>query len=317
MLQSVAPLTNFPISRVLPDPSDNTTYYVRAVVRNGSTGAVLANVNLLAQGNQIYSAVYRTPALASAQPLFLTITTTVYTDAGYSIPSTVYGNDQDTIQIFDTTNLAIIQAQQISAIVAGAVPAGSDIDYKKIGKIFSTALAEASKEPLAHLANLHELISEFHSKADLTSVLDAIEQKTMNLEILLGAVYAKTIDFAPVLGALREERLMSSIEMQTVFAPIEKAVSQSQLPTGNILAAITDMQKAVRIISRELYDLKQASSQKKERSPDMEAIAKSVAKAIEISRTPLAEPSPETVHSTASLVDAFKGRRSHFRLSSS
>lgn len=206
MIQTVAPLQYFPISRVLPDPSDATVYFVMAEVRNGSTGVLLASVKLLSQGSQIYSGVYRAPALASSQGLFLTVTTRVYTDAGYSVPSTSYGNDQDTFQVFDQTNQTIVAAQQIAAIVAGSIPDNSpaDVDYKKIEKIVLKLVGEVVGALKSELAVVHSRIDSLDFKTDLAPVLRAIEAKNVDMSPVLAAV--QHIDLAPLHQKLAEVR---------------------------------------------------------------------------------------------------------------
>ena len=190
MIQTIAPLQYFPISRVLPDPSDITVYYVMAEVRNGNTGVLLSSVKLLSQGGQIYTGSYRAPALASSQGLFLTITTRVYTDNAYSVPSQIYGNDQDTFQVFDQANNAIIMAQQIAATVAGSIPDNSpaDVNYKKIEKLVVAALIAALKDPSESLAKLHARIETLDTKTDLGPALEAIAGSKMDAEALTAAI---------------------------------------------------------------------------------------------------------------------------------
>lgn len=269
MIQVIAPLQYFPVSRVLPDPTDVTVYYVMAVVRNASTGVTLASVKLLSQGNQIYAATYRAPALASSQGLFISITTTVYTDNAYSVLSQLYGNDQDTFQVFDNTTLATIQAQQIAAIVAGSIPDTSpaDVNYKKIEKIVLAALAGALPGLSQAVEKLHDKVGALDFKTDLTPVLKAIDAKNPDLSPVLEAL--GRIDFQPLHDRLTElaksipseapslAPVLASIEElkapEGQISPIEKVHSVAQqilsittrLAQGHkdVLAAVTDVQK--------------------------------------------------------------------------
>lgn len=251
MIQTVPPLTSFPISRVLPDPSDNTLYFVRAVVRNGVTGATLSTVNLASLGSQIYSATYRTPALASAAPLFLTITTTVYTNAGYTVLSQNYGNDQDTIQVFDSTNLAIIQAQQIAAIVGGSITPGEGIDYKKIAKLFAKTLLDGMKEHSNRLGLIEEGVSALSLKDSAPSILEAMDAKHGEIKASLEVLGAKDVDLSSVIAVVASlgER-MDSLE-KTLDGRVSEFEPSMQTSLKDLYADVTDLIKKTESSSTE------------------------------------------------------------------
>ena len=121
---SINPGTNFPIVRKLGDPADVGTNYVRAVVRNSATGVILETINLVDQGVQRFTSFYK---VGPAEDWFFDITTTVYTDSGYTTKSDVYSEENDTyhVQVIMTPQL------QNVALQGG----GSDINYKKIESI--------------------------------------------------------------------------------------------------------------------------------------------------------------------------------------
>lgn len=266
MIQKIAPLQYFPISRVLPDPSDVTVYYIMAEVRNGSTGVLLASVKLLSQGGQIYSGVYRAPALASSQGLFLTITTRVYTDAGYTVPSQIYGNDSDTFQVFDEANNAIIMAQQIAATVAGSIPDNSpaDVNYKKIEKLVAKALEALLPGLMAEFKKVHDRIDTLDTKTDLSPALEAIAGISTDLNPVIEAINAKEPNydnlaltlhklFEPLhqgMSALRTSMPEAAPTLDPILERLDKLLAPSEAKSSikevhgavqNTLALVTTM----------------------------------------------------------------------------
>lgn len=93
----IRPNEAFPIVYLLSDPSDTATYYVRSVMRNSVTGAILkiANknfVNLVVDpsNSRRFSTKIQAPGDPGAQGTWIDITTSVYTDAGYTTKSINY-----------------------------------------------------------------------------------------------------------------------------------------------------------------------------------------------------------------------------------
>jgi hypothetical protein len=56
------PQQEFVLARGLEDHTDSTTYYVRAVVRNAKTDALISTVNLTDNGNRRFTKAWMTPA---------------------------------------------------------------------------------------------------------------------------------------------------------------------------------------------------------------------------------------------------------------
>ena len=114
---------------MLDDHTDGTTYFVRAVVRNARTSQLIATINLVKQsGVQEYKQDYQIPADTSGQGMYITIVTSVYTDSGYTTKSEDYGDEGETY---------LVDVRRRSWGGGG----GSDVDYKKIRKIFEEVVA--------------------------------------------------------------------------------------------------------------------------------------------------------------------------------
>ena len=124
MLQLI-PGKSFSIIRQLDNVNDTNVYYVQAVVRNAATDAVLATVNLTSKGNQRFSSPYQVPADTSGTGMYISITSSVYTDSGYTQLSQTYATE-------DAEYLILQPA--ISTYGNGGT---TIVDYDKIRKFIS------------------------------------------------------------------------------------------------------------------------------------------------------------------------------------
>jgi hypothetical protein len=203
------PGEEFVISRQLNDPADSGTYYMQAVIRNAKTDAIIQTVNLDNKGNQRFTKTWKVAYDPTGLGLYITITTTVYTDSGYATPSTDYGIEQHEHLIQDRVNPYMLPQ------------ASPDIDYKKIRKIVQEELGTLpkpadQKEPdlLPISEGLQAVISEVRAikipqpeKTDLQPVLRQIES---------------------VLKAVKDKRDFEDTDLSPVLAAIEDATESYQ-----------------------------------------------------------------------------------------
>jgi hypothetical protein len=192
------PRENFTIARGLEDHRDSTVYYVRAVVRNAQTDALLATVDLTNQGdNHRYSHIYQLPADPLGQGFYILVTTSVYTDAGYTTKSNIYLDRYDTYLVM----------QRVNPNLAG-IGGGVDIDYKRIDRIVDKVVEEKlSKLKLPAFPDRFELpafpevdLSEI--RTELKSVQDAIRGIKMP-EI-------KPVDLSGMIEKIEKIRVMAA-----------------------------------------------------------------------------------------------------------
>lgn len=94
------PQQDFPIVRQIANHTDATVYYIEAVVRDAD-GVLLDRVQLVSQGEQRYQKRYRVPVDRTGAGSYISIITSVYTDAGYTTKSSNYGDEENTYLIFD------------------------------------------------------------------------------------------------------------------------------------------------------------------------------------------------------------------------
>lgn len=233
MVGTIQPREYFPISRVIADPSDATVYFVKAIVRNARTGATIDSLKLISMGGGIWALSWQVPADTSGQGLFISITTIVYTDAGYSSLSDMYGQEQDTFLIYDRMKWVAAMAQQISAISSGA-----DIDYKKIGRIVTEGVVkglEPVKKVLTGIAaDIDALEDAEAAEVDLGPVLSALEALAEATAPIKGL---KNADLTDLIKLVRDtHNAVAQIEIPeaaepTDLSPVLKAIAEKPVTT--------------------------------------------------------------------------------------
>lgn len=146
------PREQFTIARGLEDHTVSTTFYVRATIRNARTDELLDTINLVDSGDHHrYTYTWQTPADVSGEGFWILVTTSVYTDSGYTTKSTAYGDKYDEYLVMQRVNQSL-----------GPV-SGGDVDYKRIQKMIDEAV---SKYPQPEKIVI--------PRTDLSPVLDAV-----------------------------------------------------------------------------------------------------------------------------------------------
>lgn len=250
MMLSIRPGSTFPIVRQIADPTDSATYYVRAVVRDSVTGDTLATVNLTDQGNQRFTYNYTAPSDGSGLGRYIDVTTTVYSDSGYTTRTGIYADESQTY---------MVKENEVHLGGGGSV----DVDYKKIRTIVKELLDEQEDDteevetPEApEQEDLKPVLSALETRilsaiggikipqperVDLAPVTDKVDE---SINTILMAVDSKEVtpetDLTPVLNeiqALPVQELLTMFEqvkemMQTLTSMVESQAELDQLRTA-------------------------------------------------------------------------------------
>lgn len=208
-MNQLNPGENFPIVRVLENPHIADTHYVRAVVKNAVTLATIATLDLTDNGDRLFSINWTVPSdTVFGRGTYVVITTSVYTDAGYSARSENYGDNSDTYLIQQRFNAGIqfgsgggidertiielfkkylgpLQDQEPISLPAYPEP----IDYKPfIEECFQKLAAQIEAKPVTPLADntplatlLQKVYDELRArpkfeKTDLAPLQDLVQQ---------------------------------------------------------------------------------------------------------------------------------------------
>lgn len=267
----ISPSENFPIVRVLGDHTDNATYYVQAVVRDASTDVVLATVNLTDRGNRRFSKLYKVPSDNTySRGSFLVITTTIYTDAGYTTKSPNYQEVADTY---------VVQ-QRWNPLIGGATFGGgtdgmslTKEEYAKMALMFEDTLNKKFpiSEPRTEIAapSLPQLtlqdiekIVEKHKAPPVDFSFPAFPDLTPHFEKISKSISNfpkpdkfQPTDLSPVLNALQE--------MSALHPAIEKTIKESNQSLVNYFDQNKKafMAEIAAIVTQRLERIKQEESQ--------------------------------------------------------
>ncbi|MFA4833577.1 MAG: hypothetical protein WC619_01870 [Patescibacteria group bacterium] len=212
MLQ-LHPGEKFIIVRGIEDHSDSRTYYVQAVIRNADSDVILKTVNLTDKGDgHRFSAEWYVPQ-NPGQGFYIIITTSVYTDSGYTTKSGNYGDKYDTYLVQE-------RLTRMDMPMGGA-----DISYKKIEAIIKKVVDERKMQGIPKV-NLENVLNQLSRINDFLSNLKIPAAEKFNYEKIINVIETfrkevangfksipapEKIDFSPVIK-INNENLLNSVE---------------------------------------------------------------------------------------------------------
>jgi hypothetical protein len=214
------PQEHFTIVRQLEDHTDTGTYYVRAVIRNARTDALIDTINLSDKGNRRFTGDWQVTPDVSGEGFYISILTTVYTDSGYTTKSENYGEKIDTYLVQDRMNPNL-----------GMGGGGADVDYKKIQKMIDNAV-ESIVIPEQKEVDLKPLLGAINTLHYQIAAIKLPEPEKLNLQPVLDAIKAiripksEKLDLSPVLDALDSLSEDVASQLKAQFAPIVENVRQ-------------------------------------------------------------------------------------------
>lgn len=232
---SIRPGSTFPIVRQIADPTDSATYYVRAVVRDSVTGDTIATVDLVDQGNQRFTYNYPAPSDGSGFGRYIDVTTTVYSDSGYTTRTGIYADENQTYMVKE------------NEVHLGFGGGGADVDYKKIRTILKELLDEHEKMEMPEIPEQKDITPAINAletrilgaingieipqpeKIDLTDVISKVDEA---INTLLIAVDSKEVtpetDITPVLSQIESLPVRDIVEkldeIRDTFAGMSEAI---------------------------------------------------------------------------------------------
>lgn len=223
------PTEQFTISRQLADPDDADTNFVQAVVRNAKTDAVLKTVELSNKGSQRFTGIYEIPGDVSGQGFYITITTLVYADSGYSTRNFNYNAEQNTYLVQDRPNR-----------LTGGGSGGEDVDYKKI-KAIVEGVHDSRDEKAAKITE-KQAAKDAKKPAVVDPMPGAIKAIGQTLTVCAAALARlearpkfEKADNAPVLEALKG--------LQDAVAALPDKFPKTELK--DVQSAISDLTEAI------------------------------------------------------------------------
>lgn len=242
------PQSSFPIVRQIANHLDGATYYVRAVVRDAD-GDIIDTVNLASQGSQRYQSRYRVPVDSSGQGAYISIITSVYTDAGYTTKSSNYGDEENTYLVFDR-------------VLSGRGSGGGSLDIGTIRRVIAEELAKVEKpepvempeipkyemrwqEVLASVDEVRQIVSGIptNNTVDLNPVLQAIEATYQAIE---SKEVTPQADMSPVVEAIDA----ATVDMLQQIEGLRQFVAGSEeVLTDTIVKTVEDNMKSAKFVN--------------------------------------------------------------------
>lgn len=201
-----------PIVRQLGLPGDSSTYYVQAVVKNSATGATITTINLTDQGSQRFTGSFDVPQDPLGFGYYIDITTSVYTDSGYTTLSNIYTIDMQSLLVFDRLTWG------------RNVGGGGDMtDYDKIAKMIREEIKgiDFPEIPKPEKVNLEPVLATiWETGRRVEDKLDAIDTKTRDASIV------KAVD---KLG----KSILSKMDEATIMAKLQKMIKGLEIAITN------------------------------------------------------------------------------------
>lgn len=208
-MYQLTPGEQYPLMKVLSDPSDSSTRYVQAVVRNALDNSLLATLRLEDLGSRRFRYAYDVPNVK-----YIYITFKVYTESGYT---TLDGNEP-------IESREYIVEERWSPGRSGGGGGGLRLqDYR-----------DMIREVIEKLPVWAALMSQFNQLARVVSEIDIPEA------VSLKGVEGSLVDIAKQLSSIPTEKGLSKADIADALKGVGKAVSDAHKA---ILEAIPDEQE--------------------------------------------------------------------------
>ena len=176
------PQKSFTVVRQIANHIDTGTYYVRAVIRYAYTDVLITNLDLDLKGDQRYSKNWQVVADPSGQGTYISIVTSVYTDAGHTTKSENYGDEENTYRVFDD--------------MSPAMKGGGGLDTRTTRRIVEESL-EKIKFPEQEKISIPKQ-KEYDDK------FNELTRGLSDIKTLVASLPAENVNLSPLMTRLNE-----------------------------------------------------------------------------------------------------------------
>lgn len=218
------PQNSFTVVRQISNHLDTATYYVRAVIRNAYTDAVIETLDLEDKGSQRFKKNWQVPGDTSGQGFYISIVTSVYSDSGYTTKSENYGDDENTYLVQDR-------------IITGRFGGGDSTDYTRIREIVKE---EVDKIEIPEPKDFPEM-----PVMKWGEVMDMLQQ----INIGIASVPKEQVDLIPALNSVMEtiKQLVEDKEVtpETDINPIIEKLDGISSSIDNVVKNISQSEDGV------------------------------------------------------------------------
>jgi len=203
------PQKSFSVVRQIANHIDTTEYYVRAVIRYAYTDALITNLDLDLKGDQRYSKNWQVVADPSGQGTYISIVTSVYTDAGHTTKSENYGDEENTYRVFDD--------------MSPAMKGGGGLDMRTTRRIMEESL-EKMKFPEQEKISIPKQ-KEYDDK------FNELTRGLSDIKTLVASLPAENVNLSPLMTRLNElsqELKTKPVTKETDLNPVLDSIKEAQ-----------------------------------------------------------------------------------------
>lgn len=232
------PGEKFIITRQLEDPADTGTYYIRAYIRKAADDSLIATVSLTDKGSQRFRGEWYVPQYNES--VYITITTQVFTDSGYTTESMLYGRVEEFYLI-----------QQRWSHVFGGGGGGASINYQKIKDIV--------KEEILKI--------QFPESKNITN------NKTIKEEVVIDLDSVKK-DILNVLSAVKSIKNPEKVDLMPLIEGIQdavRAINDKEIPVTDLSKVYLEFERINKIVNTLQKKIEEATKEISEKAKIMDA----------------------------------------------
>lgn len=196
------PQSEFAIVRQIANHIDTGTYYVRAEIRYAYTDVLIERISLNLKGDQRYSNNWRSPADTSGQGYYISIVTSVYTDAGFTTKSENYGDEENTY---------LVQERVLGSLKSG----GGGLDMRTTRRIVEEEIAKIKFPEQERVV--------FPKQKEYDNKLSELSKALSDIKALVGSLPTENNDLRPLMIRLNElgiELKTKPVTKETDIKPI-------------------------------------------------------------------------------------------------
>jgi hypothetical protein len=217
---TLEPFEDFVVARGLEDHQDSTPYYVRATIRNAKTDALIATLELTDQGDgHRFSKKWQAPGDQTGYGYYILITSSVYTDSGYTTKSANYGDKYETYLVRSSRfgqggggGVREIVAEEVAKVEIPEPKPQKGVDFSPV----LNAIQSLAKQVSAIKVPEPEKVS-------LQPVLDAVAGLRKTVE----AIELPETDFSGIEYRLdRQEEVLTQANLSAVTEKVEALFSR-------------------------------------------------------------------------------------------
>lgn len=183
---TLRPQQTYTIVRQIEDHRDTATYYVRAVVRRSLDDTTLATINLTDKGGQRFKEDWLVAQDSTGLGFDVDITTSVYTDSGYTTKSENYGDK--------------IENHRVETLQTNFGGGGSDISYQKVREIIREEL-EKKEIPTADLSGIEKLAQTILQNV---STMPEYTEDLLDIKQALSGIPKEQVDISPLIKSIEK-----------------------------------------------------------------------------------------------------------------